>query len=101
MAISRRSIAREWLIFVVLFLTGGIICFSFRYYQTPYVRADAYTHLVEHLGGLQPALYSFWNHLFGFDKFRDAILWFWPYIIITFLRSIGWAVRLLSRGNDR
>jgi len=75
--ISKHIAAREWLIFLALFLLGLPACFFlgdyYRYYPYPY------SH--------------FWNEAFGLSKAWSLALWLLPYLFVTLWRLTWWSIK--------
>jgi hypothetical protein len=109
-ALSKRSVAKEWLIFIALFPIGSVSCFFLGYYSqgfrdsyfsrsflrthSPPFLSDSGDHW---LGGASP-FDRFWNDAFGLANVETLLLWLVPYFIVTLLRSIAWSIRTLRRG---
>src|SRR5712692_1039581 len=100
MAISERTLAREWLTFLALLPLGAISCFllgyesrDFRhlyfsaYFSHHHVSPD-YWHTY-HSPGYSP-FDIFWNDAFGLTNFQTLALWLLPYLAFTIIRSISW-----------
>jgi hypothetical protein len=98
--VSKRTVAREWLIFLPLFVLGGIISFFVAYYWNgkPF---DPYRVLQL---TLRDSYDAFWNDWFGFNcsncgaGFNRAwpiFLWFAPYLSVMLVRSIWWSIKML------
>jgi hypothetical protein len=85
MKVSKRNIAREWLIFLACLPFGFPVCFWMGYcYGYGYLHAS--TH----------ELFDwFWNTGWGLYKGRTLIFWFLPYFAVSVIRSIFCAVRAL------
>jgi hypothetical protein len=96
MQISKRQIAREWLIFLALFPFGFASCFLLGYYwslfRTNYFSAFYLRH---HYVGHYP-YDDFWNDAFGLVDRQTLALWFVPYLAVTLVRSILWSIGILK-----
>lgn len=112
MRLSKHFIAREWLIFLALFPFGGVFCFWLGYHWLGF--RELYfseSFLNQHSSPLFPTSvgwqerYSpfsvFWNDAFGLKNMETLLLWLIPFLVVTLLRSIAWAIKILRRGNDR
>ena len=81
---NKRTIAREWLLFLSMLPFGFPSCLFIRYH------AD---------------FVDFWNNAFGFrDEMlgRESwawLLWFLPYILVMLIRSIVWAIKACANSN--
>jgi hypothetical protein len=49
--VSKRTVAREWLIFLLLFAVDGFVCYAYCYFGSAYY-----------------PFYRFWNEGFGFHR---------------------------------
>jgi hypothetical protein len=91
--VSKRTVAREWLIFLQLFAVGGFVCYAYcysgssRYYN---------------------AFDRFWNDGFGFHRMHGlyhdwfpAFVWFVPYLGLTLVRSVWWSIKTLAAPRIR
>jgi hypothetical protein len=85
--VSRRVIAREWLIFLTVLPLGFATCFFLGYYRLQPT-------------GLIGAYDTFWNKTFGLGSPSSVGLWLLPYLALTLIRSILWSVGTLWRGRS-
>jgi hypothetical protein len=98
--VSKRTVAREWLIFLPLFVLGGIISFFVAYYWNGVTPGDPYRVLQP---PLRDSYDAFWNDSFGFncspkpyfDPDLPRYLWFAPYLGVMLIRSIWWSIKTL------
>jgi hypothetical protein len=79
--VSKRTVAREWVIFLLLFAVGGFVCCSVYY--------NRFDH--------------FWNEGFGFHRMQGryhdwfpVFVWFVPYFGFMLIRSIWWSIKTLA-----
>ena len=92
--ISRRTIAREWLIFLACFPFGFVTCFWLRFY-------------VPHASELSQYQYSpreffdwYYNIAFGLKNWGSLAYWLIPYGAVSVVRSIFWATRVLRQTSN-
>jgi hypothetical protein len=84
---AKATIAREWLLFLPLFVLGGVLCYLSYFYQSYYHHE------------------SFHGDYFGFHPDRRQshiehgtwLLWFTPYFAVMLARSVHKAVKALTR----
>ncbi len=101
MRISKRALAREWLIFIALFPFGALTCFILGYYWTPFTYAYFtfaffHTHPMPYGdSGLTP-LDAFQRDFLGLMGLPTLLLWFVPYFAVTIVRSLWWAIKTLT-----
>jgi hypothetical protein len=87
--ISKRAVAREWLVFLALLPLGWAVCFYLEYY--PRARLLAYYGY-----NLRQTYDDFWNDHFGLTKWHTLSLWLLPYLAVTLIRSVWWAIKTLT-----
>ena len=92
MRISKRAIAREWLIFLLLFPLGGFTCYYLGYAWYSF-RTSSYRHY-------RAGFDDFRNDAFGLTNIQSLALWLVPYLAIGLLRSIAWAIRTLKKAGE-
>lgn len=85
--VSRRTVAREWLIFLATLPLGFATCFFLGFYR-------------EEPSDLSRAYDYFWNAHFGLGSVSSLALWLAPYLALTAIRSILWSVNTLWRGRN-
>ena len=100
---SKRAIAKEWLIFLLLFPLGGFTCYYLGYawynFRTSYFSQFYLTH--HSLRHYRQDFDDFWNDAFGLTNIQSLALWLVPYLAIGLLRSIAWAIRTLKNTGAR
>lgn len=75
---NKRTIAREWLLFLAMLPLGFPACL---------------------LLGFQSDFDYFWNWGFGFVQGWSWLLWLLPYILALLIRSIVWAIKACANSN--
>ena len=94
--ISKRAIAREWLIFILLFPLGGFTCYYLGYACSNF-RTSYFGHYYFRQGHPYRADFDdFWNDVFGLANIQSLALWLIPYLGIGLLRSIAWSITTLK-----
>jgi hypothetical protein len=100
--VSKRAIAREWLIFLVLLPFGSIACYYFGYGWSPASLRGRTNIPMSWYRSSLPSFDEFWNE--GLGLFSHNVwtisMWLLPYIAVTLLRSIFWSIKAL-RAKDR
>jgi uncharacterized protein DUF6804 len=80
--VSRRTVAREWLIFLAVLPLGFATCFFLGFYrEEPFSLSGAYD--------------DFWNAHFGLGRAPSLALWLAPYLTLILIRSILWSISTL------
>jgi hypothetical protein len=99
-AISKRLLAKEWLIFLAMFPLGFPACLFLGYYWENF-RNDYFptSYLYAHSLTGDTAFDAFWNDGFGLGNGWSLALWFTPYLAVTILRSVYWSIKTL-RGKE-
>jgi hypothetical protein len=93
--VSKRWIAREWLIFLTLLALDGFVSFFGEYYHDnpAFYKGgtvnDADTAFSASYGVL-------WNETFGLTRAWPLFLWFLPYLAVMLIRSISWSIKALA-----
>jgi len=77
--ISKRTAAKEWLIFLGTLPFGCL-----------------FTYWIGYRGDFD----NFWNNVFGLRDIETLILWATPYLAVNFLRITFGAIQLLLSPND-
>jgi uncharacterized protein DUF6804 len=85
--VSRRTVAREWLIFLAVLPLGFATCFCLGFYR-------------EDPSSLSGAYDAFWNANFGLGRIPSLALWLAPYLTLTLIRSIIWSISTLWPGRS-
>lgn len=97
MQVSKRAIAREWLIFLLVFPLGGFSCYYLGYawsnFRTSYF-SHSYFRQSHH--SYHADFDDFWNDAFGLTNIQSLELWLIPYLAIALLRSITWSIATLK-----
>lgn len=89
MQVSKRSVAREWLIFLLLFCLGVPASFFLGYYHPPF-RGYYWVH------SSYGSYADFWNHGLGLDSPWSLATWLVPYLAVILIRSIWWSIKTLN-----
>jgi hypothetical protein len=99
---SKRSIAREWLLFLALLPLGFASCLFLGYYWENFRTAYFSTYFLDHHHGKgdYPAYDAFWNDAFGLGNLWTLALWLVPYLIVVFIRSVWWSIKTLSTKHE-
>jgi hypothetical protein len=85
--VSRRTVAREWLLFMAVLPLGFVASFFLGFYR-------------EEPSDLSRAYDDFWNAHLGLDSASSLALWLAPYLALTLIRSILWSVSTLWPGRS-
>src|SRR5206468_288422 len=104
MPTSKRAIAKEWLIFILLFPLGSFTCYALAYHIPFYSTFDMFAArevAVKWYYHTDSPFDAFWNDGFGLRHFETFVLWLVPYLAVGLLRSILWSFRILRRRNDK
>ncbi len=101
MQISKRSVAREWLIFLALFPFGFGSCYFLGYHRTNFRDLYFSRSFFSRHWNMGNAPYNtpwdaFWNDAFGLTNLQSLALWLVPYFAVTVFRSISWSIKMLN-----
>jgi len=98
MGISRRTLAKEWLIFLALLPFGALACYLLGYYWPFHDVFGAFSALdlgYRRYNRVSSPFDEFWNDAFGLAHFQTLLLWLIPYLAVAILRSIWYSIKTL------
>src|SRR6266446_5183479 len=91
MPVSKRTVAREWLIFLLLFPVGLPACFFLGYYHPP-----ARGYGINWAHHTFASYDDFWNAGLGLNNPWSLATWLAPYLVLMLIRSIWWSIKTLN-----
>jgi hypothetical protein len=91
MKITKRTVAREWLLFLGLFCLGCPCSFFIGYvtWTNYYLHFSRYRDFDD-----------FWNHRYGLGHLSWAATWLVPYLTVMLVRSVWWSLKMLRGKSD-
>jgi len=96
MRISKFTLAREWLFFLMVFPLGFPACFFLGYYSGEFRHAYFTTSYLSHHNVNPNWSYdAFLKDAFGLGSLQSLARWFVPYLAVMVLRSIYWSINTL------
>jgi len=94
MKLSKRTFAREWLIFLSTLPFGGALCFWHDFYSNPILWNWAAQSHRPHF-----FWYEFRLNDFGLFHWEMASVWLIPFAAVSLIRSILWAIAVIRISN--